>query len=192
MQVRDDLVQGAQVSEDCYERMGEMTEEFKASFNPPKGRISHGHTRNKTYSPTYHSWQAMLARCRYLHRDKDNKHVGRGISVCDRWLIFDNFLSDMGERPSGRTIDRIDNNKNYCPENCKWSNPIEQARNRRNARLSYTDAFNICYRMILGENAKSLAIEFGCSESLPREILKGRTWKDAHEAAHKSFAELGE
>lgn len=143
----------------------------------------HGHTVGKTYSPTYHSWQAMLARCRYRHRDVDSKHIGRGITVCERWKEFDNFLADMGERPDGTTIDRKENDKGYSPENCRWATPTQQARNRRNARLNYEQALDIAIRMLAGESAKLLSEEYGTSESLPREIHKGRAWRDAHAAA---------
>ncbi len=150
--------------------------------------LRHGHARKmnggKT-TPTYYSWQAMLARCRYLFRDKEAKHCGRGIAVCDRWYAFENFLADMGERPEGMTLDRRDNNADYSPDNCRWATPTQQARNRRNKKLEYMDAYTICCRMLSGYTAKSIAEEFQCSESLPREILKGRTWKDAHLAAHE-------
>ena len=142
--------------------------------------LRHGHARHGHESPTWVSWQAMLARCRYLHRDKDHKHVGRGISVCDRWKTFENFLSDMGPRPVGKTLDRYpDNNGDYEPNNCRWATPAEQARNRRNARLSFETATEVAVEMLSGRKAKEVAAEYGCSESLPREILKGRTWADA-------------
>lgn len=150
---------------------------------PAYNALRHGHCSNLQYSPTYHSWQAMLSRCRYADRDIERKYAKRGISVCDRWRVFENFLEDMGERPNGKTLDRVDVNADYGPDNCRWATPTEQARNRRNTKLNYDDAFTIACRMLVGEKAKAIAMEYGISESLPREIHKGRTWKDARSAA---------
>lgn len=149
----------------------------------PEMGLKHGHTRGRTYSPTYHSWQAMISRVRYLDRDIKKKHAGRGIRVCDGWLRFEVFLADMGERPVGTTLDRIDNDGNYEPGNCRWATPVEQARNRRNKRLDFESAVAVAVRRLNGEPARVIAKDFGISESLPREIEKGRTWRDALEAA---------
>ena len=141
----------------------------------------HGHASHITgESPTYTSWQSMLSRCRYADRDKDKKHIGRGITVCERWRnSFEAFLADMGERPDGTTLDRRDNEGDYTPKNCRWATPIEQARNRRNARLNFDSAVEVALARLRGEPSTSIAARFGISESLPREIAKGRTWKDA-------------
>lgn len=149
-----------------------------------RSQIRHGHTCGGGYSPTYASWQAMLSRCRYPERDPQAKHCRRGIVVCSRWQTFENFLADMGERPLGTTLDRFpDLNGNYEPSNCRWATPIEQARNRRNARLSFEDAVAVAIARLGGETCRSIARRFGCSESLPREIVKGRTWRDALQKA---------
>lgn len=81
---------------------------------------------------THHSWHSMISRC-INPRETGYKHYGgRGITVCDRWRYsFDNFLADMGERPEGKTLDRIDNEGNYEPGNCRWATWSEQQSNKR-------------------------------------------------------------
>src|SRR3990167_2204749 len=95
---------------------------------------THGHTGLAGTSPTYQSWKAMLERCRRPLNASYKRYGGRGITICKRWLVFENFLADMGERPVGTSIDRLDNDGNYEPGNCRWATPVEQAANRRTAR----------------------------------------------------------
>jgi hypothetical protein len=83
-------------------------------------------------TPTYRSWRSMLDRCNSLHPDKLRNYGGRGIKVCDRWKCFENFLSDMGIRPSkDHSVDRIDNQGNYEPGNCRWATHKIQSNNKR-------------------------------------------------------------
>lgn len=82
--------------------------------------LSHGHFRNYKMSPTYAIWHGMLTRCTNPNTKQWKDYGGRGITVCERWRLFENFLADMGERPPNLQIDRINNNENYEPSNCQW------------------------------------------------------------------------
>lgn len=85
-------------------------------------------------SPEYRTWTNMLTRCTNPKSKDWLSYGGRGVTVCERWRLFENFFADMGERPEGTTIDRIDVNDGYRPGNCRWASAIEQRANRRDSR----------------------------------------------------------
>ena len=106
--------------------------------------VTHGHTRGYHYSGTYRSWQDMKVRCLNPNSPVWKYYGGRGITVCDRWMEFINFLSDLGERPIGYTLERVDNSKGYEPLNCKWATRKEQVRNTRRNRIFTVDGLTGC------------------------------------------------
>ena len=92
-------------------------------------------THGMSYTSEYHIWQSMKRRC-YDPKNAQYKYYGgRGIKYCDRREKFENFLLDRGARPEGKSLDRIDNNGGYSPENCRWADDFQQNSNRRGVRL---------------------------------------------------------
>lgn len=97
-------------------------------------------THGKTRTPTYRTWLDMINRCENPARDNYARYGGRGIRVCERWRgSFVSFLTDMGERPAGKTIDRIDGDGHYEPGNCRWATAYEQGAHKRNNILVERD-----------------------------------------------------
>lgn len=136
-----------------------------------KLRTSHGHTLSRKQSSEYKSWMHMKARSSRNRRSSStySRYRGSGIYVCERWELFENFLSDMGLKPTpAHTIDRIDNTKGYSPENCRWATTNEQNRNRRTTLLIEHDGTTLC--------ASDWAVRLGMSNStFWRRIKSGRT-----------------
>ena len=100
--------------------------------------FKHGHAtrvKGKACTPEYQAWIDMRRRCDNEIHPAFVFYGARGITVCDRWADFENFYKDMGDRPNGMSLDRIDVNGIYEPSNCRWATKVEQSRNRRNARV---------------------------------------------------------
>jgi len=97
------------------------------------GKQNRKHGRHNT--PTYFVWRSLFGRCYIKTNTSWHNYGARNIKVCKRWHKFENFFSDMGEKPAGTTIDRIDNTKGYEPGNCRWVTMKQNQRNRRNNRL---------------------------------------------------------
>lgn len=127
--VREDHLRG-NVSKSCGCLSAELAGmRLKASLK------RHGHTTKHSISPTYRSWTAMKKRCTDASNNRFCAYGGRGITVCEEWLgSFEAFLEDMGERPDGATLDRINTDLGYCKDNCRWAPSDLQANNKRNSR----------------------------------------------------------
>ena len=96
----------------------------------------------KSNSREWRSWRSMKARCINKNSPDYKDYGGRGITVCERWLKFENFYKDMGDRPEGMTLDRRDNDGNYCKENCRWATDYEQRSNKKNT-LKFDDGTSV-------------------------------------------------
>lgn len=121
----------------------------------------------------------MRARCLDAGSKHYDKYGGRGIVICERWMEFANFLHDMGRRPAGTSIERINSNGNYEPTNCKWATPTEQNRNRRCVKLNMDDARAIraAWNGTRGR-AMRLAEKYGVSDGLIRLIVNSKNWRE--------------
>lgn len=104
--------------------------------------LAHGHARGGKMSGTYRSWHSMRQRCENVNIPQYCDYGGRGITVCERWSSFEDFFADMGERPDGLTLDRINCNGNYEPGNCRWATPKQQTNNRR-IKVKNSDTYDL-------------------------------------------------
>lgn len=133
--------------------------------------LKHGQTVGRKRTPEHRVWQHMLGRC-LCETDAAYPHYGgRGIQVCDRWKTsFENFHADMGPRPSPKhSIDRINVNGDYCPENCRWATTLQQANNKRSTVwLGYLGTYRP-----LTEWSRELGVSYSC---LRRRLSSG--WSD--------------
>jgi hypothetical protein len=126
---------------------------------------------------TWRVWAGMIERCYYPVMPNDAKHYAdRGIKVCDRWReSFENFVQDMGEKPHGLTLDRIDNNGDYEPSNCKWSTPFEQSINRTVTKLKPWDIKRIKVLALTLPQAW-IAEALGVKQPMISRIVNGKRW----------------
>lgn len=118
----------------------------------------------------------MRQRCLNPNSDKFKWYGGRGISICERWNSFANFLADMGERPSGMTIDRICNDGNYEPSNCRWATQLDQTRKQAKNVLTEATAMQLRKDRAAGMNYKELGDKYGVSKTTAHRCAVGITW----------------
>ena len=148
-----------------------------------KRLTKHGHSTRTTMSKTYSAWHSIIQRCTNANNMGYQDYGGRGITVCKRWMKFENFLEDMGEPPSAKhSIDRIDNDGNYCKSNCRWATSKQNSRNTRRNRLitydnktqciaDWADEFNINYNTLY---ARIFTYNWTIEKALTTPVRKGR------------------
>ena len=144
-------------------------------------------------TPEYKVWAAMVQRCTNPNDKRWAKYGGRGITVCERWRLFANFIADIGERPAGMSLERIDNERGYCPENCRWDTPNAQARNKGLYRSNRTGVAGVVFRADIGKYRAEIGVDgrqvrLGTFESIEQAIAARRAaeatyWHNPHQHA---------
>lgn len=160
-----DSVAGAALPSDAVERN---------EYPNLRSTLTHGKSRKGKWSPEYYSWASMIQRCTNPRRNNWHLYGGRGISVSSEWRRFEAFYADMGTRPNGHSLGRIDPDGDYCVANCRWETAAEQARSRRNNRLTECDAVKIKESRL---SSRVLASQFGVSHTMIKQIRAGLQWK---------------
>jgi hypothetical protein len=138
-----------------------------------ESKTVHGHTLGKSNSSEYATWSSAIARCTNPKNRMYPNYGGRGITVCDRWRTFSHFLEDMGLRPSPvHSLDRIDNDGPYSPENCRWATTLEQANNKTMNRIIEFDG----ERLTVSQWARKIGLQ---PTTITRRLKLGWSIEDA-------------
>ena len=140
----------------------------------------HNHASNwkgKKQSATYNSWRSMIQRCTNPNHEHYLDYGGRGLQIYAPWYDFKNFLEDMGIRPEGTSLDRVNNESGYYPANCMWATQQQQRRNSRSVKLNDEYAYKIRVLKESGMKIKELSVMFDVSESAIKNVLYRGDWQ---------------
>lgn len=152
------LVRGRTVSCGCYRR----------------GRASPSTTHGRTETPEYRSWRAMKRRCLNPRASQYSYYGGRGVTVCERWLTFANFFADMGDKPSPEhSLERLNNDGPYTPDNCIWATRSQQVTNRRPSAPRERTCV-VCCRAFVTRSSRAKFCSVAHSSEFHRQLRKNR------------------
>lgn len=148
------------------------------------GDVNRGLKHGLCSSPEYRAWSHMKERCSNIKAQEYESYGGRGIKVCERWLKFENFYADMGDRPSNKhSLDRIDNDGNYEPDNCRWATGIEQVLNRRTNKNNTSGYKGVSFDKRKGRWTAQMSVNY-------KHVFLG--YFDDPEQAHEVYLEATE
>jgi hypothetical protein len=138
--------------------------------------MTHGHAAgaNKKASKTYRSWEAMKSRCNNPKHPHHNQYAKLG--YCEKWETFEGFYSEMGERPQGTSLERVDNQIGYSKSNCIWADHQTQMRNRKSVVGSHAIREEILQLRASGLYLKDIAIKIGMNKSTVCNIIYRKDW----------------
>lgn len=151
-----------------------------------------------THTPEYRSWNSMHQRCHDEIHPAYHKYGGNGITICERWNSFQAFYEDMGPRPEGTSLDRINPYGNYEPSNCRWATPRQQANNRRESISSMARKCDLTPKLVLGRLRKGWPIEDALTvekghrqDGLPSQTELARIWGMSRERVRQILNRAG-
>lgn len=159
-----------------WRRNGDPTRVKKHFEYVLKGEKSRQYKHGCVSHHLYGVWSNMMRRCYDVKNKSYPRYGGRGITVCKEWHDIHIFINDVGERPSGLSLERKNNNEGYCPENCIWADKKQQARNRCSTKMSAQKAQDVIEMKKEGMKNKDIAHAMGVHISTIKKIWAGTTW----------------